>query len=211
MIEILKETKRQLQGLSQRFSYRLRGYIDYYYFPFDVSRPLNEHAHKVLLECTQLLRLKNVNYFLCDGTILGIYRDGRLIPHDNDIDVAIFGDFNVDVLKKSFMEMGYSVGRELYFKNKIQQLTIFSKEEVIFDMCFWRDQGDGFAYHYVPEVANGRRQKIHYFKQSSIDYQGMQYFTYSDLEAWLLDQYGETWSIPEDSKGDWRLGLKDII
>ena len=210
-MHILKAIKRRLQNLIQKIAYKLRGFDDHYFFPFDVSKPLNSHSHDVLIECTQVLEVNGVNYFLCDGTILGIYRDNRLIPHDNDIDVAVFGDFDVEILKNSFLKLGYSVGRELYYGNKIQQLTLYSKNEIIFDICFWRDHGDGYAYHYVPEVKNGRRQRVEYFNQVAINYRNHRFFTYSNLESWLLEQYGESWSIPENAKGDWRLGLKDII
>jgi phosphorylcholine metabolism protein LicD len=211
LIKILKSIKRVFQNLNQKIAYGLRGFRDYYFFPFDVSKPLNNYSNSVLVECTQVLDREKVNYFLCDGTILGIYRDGRLIPHDNDIDVSIFGDFDVDILKNSFKERGYKIGRELYYKRKIQQLTVYSKHEVIFDMCFWRDQDDGYAYHYVPEVKNGRRQKLGYFNKSLIEYQGHLFPTFINIECWLQEQYGDSWHIPESSKGDWRLGLKDII
>lgn len=33
---------------------------------------------------------RNITYFVCYGSLLGLYRDGDVIPYDNDIDVCIF-------------------------------------------------------------------------------------------------------------------------
>lgn len=45
---------------------------------------------KLLSECAQYLNDVNCNYQISDGTLLGIIREGDLIPWDNDIDMIIF-------------------------------------------------------------------------------------------------------------------------
>lgn len=191
---------------------RLRGYEDYFNFPFDVNLPLNTHANQVFLESCKILDDLGCNYFVCDGTILGIYRDNRFIAHDNDIDVAIYGDYDITKIIKKFETLKYKVGRIVRYKGKVQQLIFYSPDNVIFDICFWRDGGDGHAYHFVPEVEAGRRQdKSYYEKKDFVTFLDRTIPTHFNIEKWLEEHYGSDWKIPRQAKGDWREDAKDII
>ena len=213
-MKLLRALKAFFYQQCSSISMRYRGFKDYYIFPFDVSTPLNEHAEYTLKEACSLLESIKVNYYLCDGTILGIIRDERLIPHDNDIDVSVLGAVDLGVLKKTFINSGYTVGREVFYQGSIQQLIFYSKHQVIFDICFWHDENkqDNYYYHYVPEVKKGRRQKRCYF--DSVDYiafRGKQYPTHGNIKEWLREHFGDDWTIPAKSKGDWREEIRDII
>ena len=191
---------------------RCRGFRDFYSFPFDVSDPLNQHAESTLkLGCT-LLESAGVAYFLCDGTILGIVRDDRLIPHDNDIDVCVLGEVDLASVKAAFLGNGFRIGRELYYRGVIQQLIFYSPEHVIFDICFWHKKGDGYSYQYVPELKKGRRQHDHYCDtRDYVEFRGKSYPTHGNIKGWLKEHYGDDWTIPKQYKGDWRLEVRDIV
>lgn len=191
---------------------RLRGYSDFYSFPFDVSTPLNQYAEQVLDEGGRILERLGVPYYVCDGTILGMVRDDRFIPHDNDIDVAVACEVDLAQVIQVFSDHGYSVGRKVFYRGKIQQLIFYSSQQVIFDICFWRAKGDGYYYHYVPEVAKGRRQSEAYFRAPEyIEFRGRQYPTHPQIRDWLRDHYGDDWLVPKHTKGDWRLDVKDLV
>jgi hypothetical protein len=191
---------------------RSRGFRDFYLFPFDVSNPLNEYAEKTLAEACSLLESQGINYFLCDGTILGIVRDDQLIPHDNDIDVSVAGEVDLDTLKASFRSKGYAIGRELYYRGCIQQLIFYSEHQVIFDICFWHDRGDEYCYQYVPELEKGRRQSKRYFDECDyVVFRERTYPTHGNIKEWLREHFGDDWMIPKQSKEDWRLETRDII
>jgi hypothetical protein len=49
----------------------------------------------------------NVNYWVCNGTLLGLVRDGDLIPWDHDIDIAFWAN---DVLILEITKKMYSLG-----------------------------------------------------------------------------------------------------
>lgn len=38
----------------------------------------------------EILNKNNINYWICQGTLLGIIRDKKLIPWDHDIDIAVW-------------------------------------------------------------------------------------------------------------------------
>lgn len=48
-----------------------------------------ETARVNLVKCCEVLAEANVNYRVVFGSLLGLYRDGDLIPHDMDMDLAI--------------------------------------------------------------------------------------------------------------------------
>lgn len=209
---LLRPFKRFLLEVWASIIMRSRGFRDFYQFPFEVSTPLNEHAEETLKEACLLLESIDINYFLCDGTILGIVRDNKLIPHDNDIDVAVVGEIELETLKATFLAQGYGIGRELYYRGRIQQLIFYSKHQVIFDICFWNGKGDEFYYHYVPEVEKGRRQsKKWYNTHDYVTFHGKKYPTHANIKEWLRGHFGDDWTTPKQSKGDWRLDVRDII
>lgn len=55
----------------------------------DVSIPKQQQFFACLSDFDTLMKEAGVSYFLCCGTALGMIRESRFIPHDNDIDVGI--------------------------------------------------------------------------------------------------------------------------
>lgn len=208
----LRRLKRAVFAPWRAMALRLRGFSDVFSFPFDTSQPLNEHAEATLKAGCTLLETLGIDYFVCDGTILGMVRDDRLIPHDNDIDVCVVGEVNLAGVKAAFAAAGFKVGRELYHRGVIQQLIFYSAEQIIFDICFWHKKGDGFSYQYVPELRKGRRQPDHYCDtRDYVAFRGKTYPTHGNIREWLREHYGDDWTIPKKSKGDWRLDVRGII
>ena len=46
-------------------------------------------AEKMLRDIVMICDECNLNYWLEGGTLLGIFREGRLLPWDNDIDISV--------------------------------------------------------------------------------------------------------------------------
>ena len=61
-------------------------------------------------ETINLLNRHGVPYWVCHGTLLGLIRDGRLIPWDHDIDIAVWAD---SFSKASAIELMASHGYHL--------------------------------------------------------------------------------------------------
>ena len=50
-----------------------------------------------------------INYWVCQGTLLGIIRDRSLIPWDPDIDLAVIGkNFDEKLVEKIMKKNGFS-------------------------------------------------------------------------------------------------------
>lgn len=173
---------------------------------------MNTAAPEVLCRACGILESIGVRYFLCDGTILGIVRDGALIAHDNDIDVAVCGDVDLNAIKQRFLEENFEVGREVFFWGRPQQIVFYSPENIIFDICFWHPKNDGYVYHRVPEVQTYRRQLASHFSDTEqVTFLGREYPTHPSINTWLEAHYGDDWRTPRQERGDWRKEVKDIV
>ncbi len=175
-------------------------------FPVNNNGVLSGEAAKDLTRCCIMVESLQLNYRLADGTILGIYRDGRLIPHDNDIDIDVLVLENLDAGKihAVFVSNGFRLGRKVYYQGKIQQLAYYNKFTYdIFDMIFWYPDGDRVVNY--SERNFERTQDMKYFNSSSqIQFQGRRYPAPAPLEEWLEMRYGKDWKIPKTFKSDWK-------
>ncbi len=62
------------------------------------------------IETINLLNENGISYWVCHGTLLGLIRDGGLIPWDHDIDIAIWaGDFPKNSLIELMLKNGFSL------------------------------------------------------------------------------------------------------
>lgn len=172
----------------------------------DNNNVLSNDAVRDLAKCCEVVENLKMKYRLSDGTILGIYRDGSLIPHDNDIDIDVLvsNDLNEKLIHDTFTSLGFRLGRKVYYQGRIQQLAYFNgKTHDIFDMIFWypdRDQVVNYS-----ERNFERTQDLKYFQESSeIVFQGRSYPVPAPLEEWLEMRYGKDWKTPKTYKGDWK-------
>lgn len=76
---------------------------------------------KLLKDADEIFNKHNIHYFLLYGTVLGMYREKRILPWDGDIDLGIFVESYDAMLgcKKDFEKKGYS------FIQKVQYGRIF--------------------------------------------------------------------------------------
>ena len=61
----------------------------------------------------QMLNNKKVLYWACHGTLLGLARDGDLIPWDHDIDIAIWeGEYSEEYIIEIFKSIGFKFQKD---------------------------------------------------------------------------------------------------
>lgn len=182
-------------------------FTEYHSFPFDTNTKMPNGADSVMFECCEILKDLNINYRISDGTILGIYRNGEFIAHDNDIDVEIIDDNKVASIEKAFKKRKMILGRKVIYKNKLQQLIYYTNENIIFDIVIWHlNENDGKLYNYS-ERDYERVQDAKFFqkdKMEFIEFKGNKYPMPSPIEEWLEMRYGTDWRIPKTYKGDWK-------
>ena len=186
-------------------------FVEFHSFPFDTNQKLPNGAEKVMEKCCNIIKKLGVDYRLTDGTILGLYRDGDFIPHDNDIDIDIIGDSKVKDIEKNFTKLGMKLGRKVIYKGKVQQFIYYTSEHIIIDIVVWR-QKNNFIYNYC-ERNYERKQDIKFFDIDNLDvieFKGNKYPMPTPIEEWLEMRYGKYWRIPKTYKGDWKEECFDI-
>ena len=190
-----------------------KGFFDYFYFPFDHNQPLPVHS---LDECFRpvihFLNQSNIEYFVTDGSLLGLYRDSRLIPHDNDFDIALISAKPLFSIIRYCFKSGWLPGRILFSLKTFRLVQlVFYKKEAVLDFCVWTKRAECMQLS-VPEVRGVRSQPAYFYSHTSLyNTDKLSFKTHPDPEEWLKLHYGSTWNIPKDHKGDWREDTTDII
>jgi hypothetical protein len=184
--------------------------FEFHKFSFDISAPLPKAAVGTMDKGCSLLRKAGENFRITDGTALGIYRDGKFIDHDNDIDVDLLDCRNVFKLVLIFLYHGFSIGRFVYSHNNVQQIVFFDKSNIIFDIVFWRTAGsDAIENYSEPGFVRSQRKK-YFVNKSEINFCGNTILLPGYIEEWLITRYGDDWSVPKKYKGDWKDDCHDI-
>jgi hypothetical protein len=160
------------------------------------------NKEQVLPTAIEALRRQGLAPWLCCGTLLGLHRDDKLIPGDNDIDIGVlhhWGDRpNRPRLgpEAQWVNMGTYRGQLTQFK--------FLMEGVLVDVIhhYWGLPGDGVTVitcrgllHYPKELFQGEIEE----RETSCGILPMP----PKVEELLAFHYGEDWKTPQKGRGIW--------
>ena len=69
---------------------------------------MSDRSSDFLLEICKILFENKINYWICNGTLLGLIRENRVLPWDNDIDIGVFGhEVDREQINLIFLKDGY--------------------------------------------------------------------------------------------------------
>jgi hypothetical protein len=205
----------RLRQISKTFNFklqsRIRGFDDYFHFPFDITKPMPSSSQKELIDLVNFLNSKDLKYFLADGSLLGIVRDGKLIDHDTDLDFYLVDSKSIWEIHTYLSARGFMIGRRLKHKGRLVQMTYFNNDHLLIDFLFWQGTLDGNYFWVAPEIKGRRVQNASYFDfPSYITWRNLSIRTFGEYELWLKLVYGENWRIPEKQKTDWTKTIGDL-
>jgi phosphorylcholine metabolism protein LicD len=156
------------------------------------------HATEVLAAGADLLDGLGVHWWLSAGTALGVVRDGRLIPHDTDLDVGVLDDPPgvLDRVHLAFATAGWVLARLMPYQRA------HLSRGVIFDVYAYRRDGDRL----VADTDCGRLSKpAHLFAELTwLEFAGRCYPLPSPPSEYLEVRYGPGWRMPAGTKGPWQ-------
>lgn len=175
------------------------------YRPFSDNKTL-ELAREVLLFVVDILENEGMTYFIDHGTLLGIVRDGDLIPWDDDIDLSIEEkDMNkaINVIKENIIKMPKSDILDW-------RATVYCKEGDIptkILLSYDRDNQGGYKIFPISIesfiIENGQAiqelsysEDYHFKNNDYIKYHGKDIFVPYDYKKYLEVHYGE-WKKPK--------------
>lgn len=149
-------------------------------------------------------------YFYTYGTLLGLVRDGKFIPYDNDLDLGMIKTetFEWESFQKFMEKNGFKKIREFSWDGKVTEQA-YSYKKLTFDI---------FLYEYVKEknkmitysYFNNRKNEytsVHdvsvegYYNTPINDFRyieshGVKFRIPEEPEILLREVYEETWKIP---------------
>lgn len=180
--------------------------------PFSIEPIENTNASYTMREGVRLLKFLRVKHWLSSGNLLGLYRDGTLIPHDTDIDVNVMMTWDTDEANRqsrriieTFTKTGFQLIRSTIYRNHFMQTAFIHQEtDVIFDIYyFYRGLKPKIAFNVSAE---GLIQKpLRYIsKLDVLRFENENYPIPNHIEEFLEWRFGADWKIPKKKKVAWQ-------
>lgn len=172
-----------------------------------------DRAIKLLKRVASFLDKHEIPYILEAGTLLGVIRENRLLPWDNDLDITIIKQYEHLLLKNiwKLRFSGYQVRvkrykRDLkYFKSKelriikIRHINLlkFFKREVVLDIFVKRKIGDEYFWTVgVKDPVLKAVPSTFYENHTQVNFKNKLFSVPKDYIGYLECHYGKDWRIP---------------
>ena len=158
-----------------------------------------EDAAIALSDLKVFLDANDIPFFLVDGTLLGLHRDGELLPYDKDMDIGLPWNIPrlelVDLVAQS--KNFYIPEKELAAENFDWNISVTHRVNgIAIDFFFFKPEGEFFdcGLHHLP---NPLLWRFSAFKTKLIQYRGNDYAVPENPEQYLLEVYGPNWKTPD--------------
>ena len=164
--------------------------------PYTFETPINiQQSTRNLLTTVDVFEHLEVKYCVAFGTLLGIYRDGGLIEHDTDTDIAIWLDE-----KSEIIEMVEKMEEEKLMLTRIhRKLISFTRGGDYIDIYLYRRT--------IPESENlisiptyGTMTPADFSKNNTVKFHNKELACPVDPEGYFQKLYGSDWRTPIKNK-----------
>lgn len=157
-----------------------------------------------LLVLKKIFDKNNIQFRLGYGTLLGAIREQDFISHDTDVDLVLDKKDKpkVEALIKTFKRHGFKVCRN--FENV---LSIGRKKNNV-DFYFFSERN--FVDKFLGRVTCGRGiwclciDNVYFDFSEERDFLREKFLVFKNPENWLIQTYGESWTVPQIKKGKTR-------
>lgn len=167
----------------------------------------NERLKQALLEGTEKFEKLGIPYIITGGTLLGIYKDGDMLLHDNDIDIDVLeedlGDRD-ELMKKLQDAFGNVVFHNNYYTMQIN----VDGQEIPFDIFIVFHKGNK-RFRWFNKLANSEYEspclvwpEKFYYKDEwqEIEFADRKFPVPPNVEKYLEIFFGKDWRQP---KANW--------
>lgn len=167
-----------------------------------------------LIDANSLLLRLGVHSWLTDGTLLGYYRENRILPHDKDADLGLFITDYSDRILEGFKKDGWKLAHVFGTIECGLQLS-FLRNGAKIDLFLFYNEDDKYWHGAWKSEQKGKfRQLIKYyyepFKFRKVDFLGAQFSIPADTEKYLVTKYGAGWKT-EQKEWDWAFGPSNAV
>jgi hypothetical protein len=177
---------------------------------------LLEEAHYLLERVCEILSAEGVPYWLEGGTLLGIVREQRILPWDNDLDVSVLAEHEPQLRRalRKIRWSGFRVSRRVFeetsppfpaggsrmFKIRRRRWFGLRRGKVVLDIFVKYTQGEQSFWLIGPKRRVRKSVPTHFYRDlGTIEFRGRTFPTPSDVEGYLASRYGD-WRTPRQ---DW--------
>jgi len=157
-------------------------------------------ARHTLLEARSLLTGAGIRFFPYAGTLLGLVRDGDILPHDKDLDIALSWEEDRDAVLHALTAPGRFVcpGRDsLTEADKTWYINVHHADtRVDLDLFFMQPDGK----HFLVGVKSHQRSTLsrpRRFQLRPFTWQGVDWLIPDPPEGLLAELYGPGWHKPD--------------
>ena len=140
----------------------------------------------------------NIKAFLDGGSLLGLYRDGKLMDYDKDTDIGIVVNDNNDVLniiKILSVNENFILPKinSLNLSKKILSISISDKQNSVTTDIFFYYKENNFLYSGLSTALENCTWKYSAFDLIKIKFNNKEYYAPSNIELFLTELYGTNW------------------
>jgi hypothetical protein len=169
----------------------------------------NEKGLQILDNIFESFKESGIEVFLHAGTLLGLYRDKKLIDHDTDIDIGILHHdaFTVNIIKEKMINLGFKLHREFYYNNLLTEQSYLGVDlsgSIKVDVFYFNADAE-YSYHFTYvnkypgtyDIMNAflcMYDRIEKLIEYNID--SHIYYIPENTETILKNGYGESWKTP---------------
>ena len=118
-----------------------------------IGRKMKKYGLPCLEKFNSIMDEANIKYWVDFGTLLGIYRDGKFIDHDFDIDLGMYAkDYNKDI-EALLVKNGFKKIRAFYAFGKLSEQT-WNWNGVLVDLFLYNEEENGgriFIYNFYTD------------------------------------------------------------
>lgn len=198
------------------FTYFIKNPIRIVYALFDLitkkqeMRNFVKNSQDAINALQSILSMHDYLFYFDFGTLIGIYRERRLLQRDMDIDVSVHIE-NQDNIKdlRAFLESEGFNHKYIFLCDNIGIIQdTFKYKGVTVDINYYHQRGDN-DYCYLLYDEKDNQCKVLQWRSHHIntpllyDFNGIAVNIPDDPEQHLADRYGPTWRIPDPSYKYW--------
>lgn len=151
-------------------------------------------AMRALHDVTQILAGQGVVHYVCDGSLLGMIRDGGFIPNDNDIDFRVAQSGLTGPLLEALVDAGFFEFKRNYLAGRLISVGLF-RDGITVDLYGADFRGDTERFDIVRK-RGFLSYRLPFCGVEQIEFRGCGVFVPKNVRAHLHACYGPHWQAP---------------